>query len=204
MTEDPLKSSHCPGFHTRERARDERAASGGLRSPHLGIQGRNDALAVGREIFSVIVATCDLARHNLSSLGADELPPQLEEAVRSTRAALAAGYSARLSPAGVQGDLIRALVERAKDPDTDVPTWLMGATPIGILRPITPPGISPLHLAFSLRQLGWAHRHICPEDTRRWVRRHNLVLILIQKFQIQLLCHWCQRRWWCHLVQKFS
>ena len=64
--------------------------------------------------------------------------------MRSTRAVLAAEYSATLSPAGVQGDLIRALVEQSKDPDTDVPTWLMGATPICILRSITLRGIFPL------------------------------------------------------------
>ena len=30
------------------------------------------------------------------------------------------------------------------DPDVDVPAWLTGSTPIGILHPITPRGIFPL------------------------------------------------------------
>ena len=51
MTEGPSASTHGLGLHKRERIREEQAALEGLRSPHRSVQGRAEALVIGRRIF---------------------------------------------------------------------------------------------------------------------------------------------------------
>eukprot|EP00971_Amphidinium_carterae_P332451 6466622-Amphidinium_carterae.1 len=46
-------------------------------------------------------------------------------------------------PTGYEVDLVVALLERASDPELDLPVWLAGGTPLGIEVPIVARGVIP-------------------------------------------------------------
>ena len=82
-------------------------------------------------------ARADQTERYADCLGTEEAHDFDEELLLTAREALEA-WSGRAGPS-----FLDEMRRRAGDPETEVPKWLAGTTPLGILRPIRPTGVFP-------------------------------------------------------------
>ena len=125
--------------YQREKANAE--ALGGLRSAAAAVEKLPAWEAAVKEVSCildrVLGARADQAVRYVDCLGTDEAHDFDDEVLLTAREALEA-WSGLAGPS-----FFDEMRKRAGDPETEVPKWLAGTTPLGILRPIRPVGVFP-------------------------------------------------------------
>ena len=150
-TSDPL------GEATSKERRDEEnsRALGGLRNPHISALRVPGWSTVGRRVRRVLGDTvarrCNAVLRTLGVVGSDSAHGFLADIAREAQRALLLEFEGdppEISDwdTAVVGRtrLIGLLLKAAGDPDTSLPRWLDGYTPLGITQPIDTHGVFPL------------------------------------------------------------
>ena len=141
---------------TREKENDE--CMGGMRNPHIAVSrlpALRDAGARMSRVLDDVLRNSPEVLSAVESLGAEMDAEQAAHpaAVMQAAGATAAGKLAKLlqcpqgaevlGPTGWRWKLLQAMVDSGKDPERDVPLWLAGQTPLGIVEAIPARGIFP-------------------------------------------------------------
>ena len=131
------------------RRAEDKAAIGGLRSPHKSVLQITGATAFGKwledRLCSVVHEGDSEALAATRTLGDESLPQVVVELAREVRKKLCDEFQIAQGPdSTLQGQLIAELAEKLNDPDVPVKEWLRrGTVPLGIQTPIEAGGAFP-------------------------------------------------------------
>ncbi len=131
----------------RQRAQADAKAIGGLRNPAASTDGDTKAHTTGDTVRNVILGILDGVdcKAILNTLGQQDMPTTVSDMAERARRGLEDAFGVKRSTtAGIQAELIAAIVQSAGDVDTEVVAWLTDSAPLGIDRPIVPKGVFPL------------------------------------------------------------
>ena len=155
-----LRPAHVDPSAKEIRDKENDECIGGLRRPEKAVAVIPGWQSAGVALRCAIHGALDSSpkvESLLNSLHADSSREgqlrsraqlQLAAEAAGQRAAVALGTRLGVSPAasdtGYRAELAQAITELAGDPDSDVPTWMGGNTPLGISAPIAVSGVFPL------------------------------------------------------------
>ena len=168
---DPL----LPPASKVRRATEAAAAIGGLRDPAISVSKLPDLDRYGDSLNLVLAKVLDrdpTAEAALSNMTQSECSGFSEATILQSRRYLCmlVGCSWGEDMSDVynpQARLLEALVRVSGDPDTSVPAWLAGSTPLGIELPIQTHGIFPT---------------LTPEESMKLVKRYAPPTVMDNEF----------------------